>query len=113
MEGEQNAKLRGEIAEIRNSPCEIAVFRAQNGDFARGIAQNGYFNPYFDEDDGGRQGAAIAVGRDCGWTRLMAYIVVASLPSELYEEPEPLELLPEPLEPLPSWLSDFPEPPYC
>ncbi|AFL03873.1 hypothetical protein BBB_0277 [Bifidobacterium bifidum BGN4] len=45
MEGEQNAKLRGEIAEIRNSPCEIAVFRAQNGDFARGIAQNGYFNP--------------------------------------------------------------------
>ena len=24
----------------------------------------------------------------------MAYIVVASLPSELYEEPEPLELLP-------------------
>lgn len=58
-------------------------------------------------------GAAIAVGRDCGWTRLMAYIVVTSLPSELYEEPEPLELLPEPLEPLPSWLSDFPEPPYC
>ena len=52
-------------------------------------------------------------GSDCGWTRLMAYIVVASLPSELYEEPEPLELLPEPLEPLPSWLSDFPEPPYC
>ena len=45
--------------------------------------------------------------------RLMAYIVVASLPSELYEEPESLELLPEPLEPLPSWLSDFPEPPYC
>ena len=36
----------------------------------------------------------------------MAYIVVASLPSELYEEPEPLE-------PLPSWLSDSPEPPYC
>lgn len=60
-----------------------------------------------------RGGAAIAVGRDCGWTRLMAYIVVASLPSELYEEPEPLELLPEPLEPLPSWLSDSPEPPYC
>ena len=52
-------------------------------------------------------------GSDCGWTRLMAYIVVTSLPSELYEEPEPLELLPEPLEPLPSWLSDFPEPPYC
>lgn len=63
--------------------------------------------------DRGQTGAAIAVGRDCVWTRLMAYIVVASLPSELYEEPEPLELLPEPLEPLPSWLSDFPEPPYC
>ena len=44
VEGEQNAKIRV-IAEIRNSPCEIAVFRAQNGDFARGIAQNGYFNP--------------------------------------------------------------------
>lgn len=43
----------------------------------------------------------------------MAYIGVTSLPSELYEEPEPLELLPEPLEPLSSWLSDFPEPPYC
>lgn len=43
----------------------------------------------------------------------MVYIVVVSLPSELYEEPESLELLPEPLEPLPSWLSDFPEPPYC
>ena len=43
----------------------------------------------------------------------MAYIVVASLLPELYEEPESLELLPEPLEPLPSWLSDFPEPPYC
>ena len=59
---------------------------------------------------------AIAVGRfhfalSLAW--LMAYIVVASLPSELYEEPEPLELLPEPLEPLPSWLSDSPEPPYC
>ena len=61
-------------------------------------------------------GAAIAVGRfhfALSLARLMAYIVVASLPSELYEEPEPLELLPEPLEPLPSWLSDFPEPPYC
>jgi len=45
VEGEQNAKIRVEIAEIRNSPCEIAVFRPQNGDFARGIAQNGYFNP--------------------------------------------------------------------
>ena len=59
---------------------------------------------------------AIAVGRfhfALSLARLMAYIVVTSLPSELYEEPEPLELLPEPLEPLPSWLSDFPEPPYC
>ena len=67
-------------------------------------------------DRGGRQGAAIVVGRfhfALSLARLMAYIVVASLPSELYEEPEPLELLPEPLEPLPSWLSDFPEPPYC
>ena len=59
---------------------------------------------------------AIAVGRfhfalSLAW--LMAYIVVASLPSELYEEPEPLELPSKPLEPLPSWLSDFPEPPYC
>ena len=45
VEGEQNARRRVEIAEIRNSPCEIAVFRAQNGDFTRGIAQNGYFNP--------------------------------------------------------------------
>ena len=65
---------------------------------------------------GGRQGAAIAVERfhfALSLARLMAYIVVTSLPSELYEEPEPLELLPEPLEPLPSWLSDFPEPPYC
>ena len=63
-----------------------------------------------------RGGAAIAVGRfhfALSLARLMAYIVVASLPSELYEEPEPLELLPEPLEPLPSWLSDSPEPPYC
>ena len=62
------------------------------------------------------RGVAIAVGRfhfalSLAW--LMAYIVVASLPSELYEEPEPLELPSEPLEPLPSWLSDFPEPPYC
>ena len=59
---------------------------------------------------------AIAVGRfhfALSLARIMAYIVVTSLPSELYEEPEPLELLPEPLEPLPSWLSDFPEPPYC
>ena len=63
-----------------------------------------------------RGGAAIAVGRfhfALSLARLMAYIVVTSLPSELYEEPEPLELLPEPLEPLPSRLSDFPEPPYC
>ena len=65
-------------------------------------------------DRGGE--AAIEVGRfhfALSLARLMAYIVVTSLPSELYEEPEPLELLPEPLEPLPSWLSDFPEPPYC
>lgn len=59
---------------------------------------------------------AIAVGRfhfALSLARLMVYIVVVSLPSELYEEPESLELLPEPLEPLPSWLSGFPEPPYC
>lgn len=43
--GRTEREIRVEIAEIRNSPCEIAVFRAQNGDFARGIAQNGYFNP--------------------------------------------------------------------
>lgn len=63
-----------------------------------------------------RGGAAIAVGRfhfALSLARIMAYIVVASLPSELYEEPEPLELPSEPLEPLPNWLSDFPEPPYC
>lgn len=61
-------------------------------------------------------GAAIAVERfhfALSLARLMAYIVVTSLPSELYEEPEPLELPSKPLEPLPSWLSDFPEPPYC
>ncbi|KAB7477837.1 hypothetical protein GBA79_06060 [Bifidobacterium bifidum] len=40
-------KIRVEIAEIRNSPCEIAVSGSKNGDFTRGIAQSGYFNPYF------------------------------------------------------------------
>ena len=39
--------LRGEIAVIRNSPCEIAVFRPQNDHLARGIPDNGYFNPCF------------------------------------------------------------------
>ena len=39
------SKIRVEIAEIYYSPCEIAVFEPQNGDFTRGIAKNGDFNP--------------------------------------------------------------------
>ena len=49
MEGEQNAKIRVEIAEIRNSPCQIAVLWPENGDLTRGIIKNGYFNPCFGE----------------------------------------------------------------
>ena len=40
-------KLRVEIAVLDNSPCEIAVLSSKNGDFARGIVDFGYFNPYF------------------------------------------------------------------
>ncbi len=39
--------LRVEIADSGNSPCEIAVFRPQNDHLARGIPDNGYFNPCF------------------------------------------------------------------
>jgi hypothetical protein len=38
-------KLRVEIADSGNSPCEIAVFRPQNDHLARGIPDNGYFTP--------------------------------------------------------------------
>ena len=41
----RSRKLRVEIAVLGNSPCEIAVFRPENGDFARGIMDFGYFNP--------------------------------------------------------------------
>ena len=37
--------LRGEIAVIRNSPCQMVVLGPENGDFTRGIAGIGYFNP--------------------------------------------------------------------
>ena len=40
----RHIKIRVEIAEIYYSPCEIAVSRSKNGDFARGIAKNGDFN---------------------------------------------------------------------
>ena len=40
-------KLRVEIAVLGNSPCEIAFLSSKNGDFARGIVDFGYFNPYF------------------------------------------------------------------
>ena len=40
-------KLRVEIAVLGNYPCEIAVLSSKNGDFTRGIADFGYFNPYF------------------------------------------------------------------
>ena len=41
----RSRKLRVEIAVLGNSPCEIAVFGPENGDFARGITDFGYFNP--------------------------------------------------------------------
>ncbi|BBA48255.1 hypothetical protein BBJK_01829 [Bifidobacterium bifidum LMG 13195] len=41
----QVLKLRVEIADSGNSPCEIAVFRPQNDHLARGIPDNGYFTP--------------------------------------------------------------------
>ncbi|RGL96201.1 hypothetical protein DXC37_06615 [Bifidobacterium bifidum] len=37
--------LRVEIAVIRNSPCQMVVLGPENGDFTRGIAGIGYFNP--------------------------------------------------------------------
>ena len=40
-------KLRVEIADSGNFPCEIAVFRPQNDHLARGIPDNGYFTPCF------------------------------------------------------------------
>ena len=43
----RSRKLRVEIAVLGNSPCEIAVLSSKNGDFARGIVDLGYFNPYF------------------------------------------------------------------
>ena len=41
----RHIKILGEPAEIYYSPCEIAVSRSKNGDFTRGIAKNGDFNP--------------------------------------------------------------------
>ena len=41
----RSRKLRVEIAVLGNSPCKNAVFGPENGIFARGIAQNGDFNP--------------------------------------------------------------------
>ena len=41
----QNTGLKSPKSAI--SPCEIAVSGSKNGDFTRGIAQSGYFNPYF------------------------------------------------------------------
>ena len=40
-------KTRVEIAVLGNSPCEIAVLSSKNGGFTRGIADFGYYNPYF------------------------------------------------------------------
>ena len=45
----RRATIRVEIAEIRNSPCQIAVLWPENGDLTRGIIKNGYFNPCFGE----------------------------------------------------------------
>ena len=42
-------QIRVEIAEIRNSPCQIAILWPENGDLTRGIIKNGYFNPCFGE----------------------------------------------------------------
>lgn len=57
-------KLRVEIAVLGNSPCEIAVLSSKNGDFTRGIADFGYFNPYCGAPaHASRQG--IAIGAVC------------------------------------------------
>ena len=37
--------LRGEIAAIRNSPCQMVVLGPENGDFTRENAGIGYFTP--------------------------------------------------------------------
>ena len=42
-------KLRVEIVDICDSPCEIAVLGPESGDLTRGIIKNGYFNPCFGE----------------------------------------------------------------
>ena len=49
------SKIRVEIAALSNSPCEIAVSGSKNGDFTRGIADFGYFNPYFGGSGGVRR----------------------------------------------------------
>ncbi|THD78146.1 hypothetical protein CPZ58_08565 [Bifidobacterium bifidum] len=41
----RSRKLRVEIAVLGNSPCENVAFGPENGDFARGITDFGYFNP--------------------------------------------------------------------
>lgn len=38
-------KLRVEIVDIYDSPCEIAVLLPESGDLTRGIANNDNFNP--------------------------------------------------------------------
>lgn len=38
-------KLRVEIVDIYDSPCEIAVLGPESGDLTRGIANNDNFNP--------------------------------------------------------------------
>ena len=49
---------------MSNSPCEIAVSGSKNGDFTRGIADFGYFNPYCGAPaHASRQG--IAIGAVC------------------------------------------------
>ncbi|BBA47676.1 hypothetical protein BBJK_00953 [Bifidobacterium bifidum LMG 13195] len=40
---------------MSNSPCEIAVSGSKNGDFTRGIADFGDFNPYFGGSGGVRR----------------------------------------------------------
>ena len=57
-------KLRVEIAVLGNSPCKNVAFGPENGDFARGITDFGYFNPYCGAPaHASRQG--IAIGAVC------------------------------------------------
>ena len=57
-------KLRVEIVDICDSPCEIAVLGPESGDLTRGIADFGYFNPYCGAPaHASRQG--IAIGAVC------------------------------------------------